>query len=572
MGNNVKKAVALFLLTAVACSTVLGMGTKDATDSTNSGGTKPNTWIANRVIQVQAYVDDIGSALPDDQLNTPVMKELARRTGMKIEFLYTPGEKDRYVMAAQIAAGNLPDMICSYLNNSTRPEFRVLQPAAIDGLFTDLTPYVKNAKVYAKYLDKSYLPADTYENITWRNDFNGKAYFMHLQISAVDESTIWKPEEEWRGGMYIQAKIAKDLGIDVKKIDSSEKLYQLLKQIKAKNYKDNNGNTIVPLGPKYWGGSPDALKYILPDLEWRSESGRYNRTDDGKILHEAETDYVFKKIAYIRKLLQENLIYQEFFTVDETRAKELASNNSVAIISDIHNYQELIYGSDTWIPLGPIANYRGWTDKITHGKGGYGQWSIPASTKRPEEIFKLMDYLSTKEGQLLMLYGVEGVSYDMVDGKPVLKDEVKTALQNGDSKTLINKYGAAFDGSGVYGLSYLLTDIQNTAYFGESRPGASTTSTFSRAVEIARDYPYTLRLIPGLSAEAFMPELEDVNAAMSLLNYNEMVVQAIYAPNDTEVKKIVNGFRTQLKAAGIEKFRTFIEKKYKENPDMISFY
>ena len=45
---------------------------------------KPDTWIADRVIQVQAYVDDIGGSLPDDQLNTPVMQELKRRTGMQM--------------------------------------------------------------------------------------------------------------------------------------------------------------------------------------------------------------------------------------------------------------------------------------------------------------------------------------------------------------------------------------------------------------------------------------------------------------------------------------------------------
>ena len=44
------------------------------------------------------------------------------------------------------------------------------------------------------------------------------------------------------------------------------------------------------------------------------------------------------------------------------------------------------------------------------------------------------------------------------------------------------------------------------------------------------------------------------------------------ASSDAEVKKIVEGFRTQLKAAGIDEFRALLEAKYKENPGTILFY
>lgn len=532
---------------------------------------KPDTWIADRVIQIQAYVDDIGYSLPDDQLNTPVMQELARRTGMKIEFLYTPGEKDRYVLAAQLSTGNLPDMIVSYLNNSTRPEFPILYKAATEGMFTNLAPYLAGTKVYSKYLDKDYLPADSYSNITWRSDFNGAAYFMHLSVDSVDTSTQWDPQREFVGGLYIQRSIAEDLGIDVTKVNTSQALYELMVKIAEKGYKDVNGNTVTPLGPKYWGGSADALQYIINDLTW-GVSGKYNITPEGKVLHEAETDYVYKKIEYIRKLLNEGLMHKEFFTMDSTRAKELCENKSVAIIADIHSYVDLIYGSDDWLPLGPIVDYTGNIKRVTTGKTGSGQWSIPATTKNPEEIVKLMDYLSTYEGQLLCLYGVEGVSYDMVDGKPVLKEEVLTAMRNGDQKTLLNKYGAAFDNSAHYGMAYLLTDLQNKEYFGEVRPGANSGSMFTRAVELATKYPREYRRVTGLDASAYLTELEDVNTAMSLLDYNEMFVQAVFATDWAKVESIVEGFRAQLKAAGIEKFEALVEEKYKENPATIKFY
>ena len=66
---------------------------------------KPDTWIADRTITIQCYVDDIGYALPKDINSTPVMQRITELTGIKLDLRYTPGESDETVMAAQLAAG-----------------------------------------------------------------------------------------------------------------------------------------------------------------------------------------------------------------------------------------------------------------------------------------------------------------------------------------------------------------------------------------------------------------------------------------------------------------------------------
>src|SRR5690606_1198272 len=45
-------------------------------------------------------------------------------------------------------------------------------------------------------------------------------------------------------------------------------------------------------------------------------------------------------------------------------------------------------------------------------------------TKNPERIIQLIDYMFSDEGQILTNWGIEGVHYDMVDGKRQLKPEV----------------------------------------------------------------------------------------------------------------------------------------------------
>ncbi|MDF2542904.1 MAG: hypothetical protein K0S47_2622 [Herbinix sp.] len=579
-----KRLITMVLVISLTASGLVGCGkSEDETDKTNSTETnsssddsasdKPDTWIADRTITVQAYVDDIGYSLPTDLSKTAVMQELTKRTGIILEIQYTPGDSDSTVLASQLASGTIPDVIVTYLNNSTRPEFALLLKAAQEGMFADVAPFMKNSKVYNKYLEEGYLPNDAYKNITFRDEFGGAAYILQLSINSVDRSLEFNPQEAYIGGMYIQKKILEALGVDPTQIRTEDQLYDLLVKIKEGGFKDDNGNPVYPLGPKYWGGSKDAMDFILREYNWGVSDG-YNITDDGTIKHEVDTDYVFKKINFVRKLLAEDLMNPEFFTMDSTRAEEVSKTHNSAIIADIHNYQDPIYTTDDWVPLGPLNDFTGDNASITSGKGGYGAWAISAEAEKPEEIFAFFDYISTEEGQLLCQYGIEGEHYNMVDGKPVMTEEALQKLNEGDKEYLVNTVGAGFGGAGFQFYNFVLTDTDYLARFGESRPGASSSNTYAKSVELATQYPRTIRLVPGLKATAYLSadNMTEVKAQMSLLNYKEMLVQAMYASSDDEVNSIVESFRAQLKAAGNDQFIDYLKELYAQDSSSIDFY
>lgn len=530
----------------------------------------PDTWIADRTIVVQAYVDDIGYNMPDDFNATPVMQKITELTGIKLEVRYTPGDSDATVMASQLAAGNIPDVICAYLNNSTRPEFPILLKAAREEMFADVSEYMASSKVYSKYMEEGYLPADAHDNITFRDDLNG-VYLMQLAIDAVDRSTEYNPADEYVGGLYIQKRIADDLGIDPTAINTQEQFYDLLVKIKEAGYTDDNGNPVYPLGPKYWGGSTDALDYITAGFFFSPLKADYGVDAEGHVLHEAETEFVYEKINFVRKLIAEGLMNPEFFTMDSTRAQEVCETKNSAIIGDIHNYINIIYESEDWVPLGPLYDRTGTNAEYVSGKGGYGCWAISSEAENPEEIFAFFDWLSTYEGQLIAQYGVEGLSYNMVDGYPVLTEEAQAKLNDGDTDWLINNVGAGFGGSGNYFFDFMITDLDNEVNFGESRPGAGAGSTYGRSIKLAEDYPVEKVLVPGLGIDTFLSvdELSDVKASMDLLNYDEMLVQAMFAGSDDEVTAIVESFRAQLKAAGIDRLYEYVENVRAENPDAV---
>ena len=119
--KNLKKVLSLALLGSMMVSMLGACGNSSGNSGSSAGKAstastgkssaastadgKPSTWIADRTINIQAYVDDIGYSLPKDFNNTPVMQELTKRTGIKLNIQYTPGDSDAKVLASQLAAG-----------------------------------------------------------------------------------------------------------------------------------------------------------------------------------------------------------------------------------------------------------------------------------------------------------------------------------------------------------------------------------------------------------------------------------------------------------------------------------
>ena len=242
MKKKVLKRMFSVLLAGSMMATVLtGCGSDDG--NTTSGDAQQSAQNES-----SAHVDDIYNALPDDQVNNPVFKEIKERTGIQLKITFTPGESNSKTLAAQLAAGTIPDAIVCYLNNSARPEFPLLYKAAKDGLFADISEYIPNSKVYSKYMEDGYLPNDTYKNIVFREDFDGAVYLLHLGIDEVDRSLIYDPTEAYIGGPYIQKSIIDALNIDPTSVRTSEDFYNLLVKIKEGDFKDDNGNDVIPLG------------------------------------------------------------------------------------------------------------------------------------------------------------------------------------------------------------------------------------------------------------------------------------------------------------------------------------
>lgn len=517
---------------------------------------KPATWIADRKIKGLVFM---GTDDYTEDMNAEIKAKIKEQTGIDFEIEIMKAEHSIDGLIAGIAANDLPDFVAFYLNNSGRPEMPVVLKAAREGMFTDLTPLLKNTKEYSKYLQEDFLPLDTKFGVMFRPEFNGSSYFVHMNINRQGGYQTRK----YVGGPYIRKDIADSLGIDPRTINSTDQLYDLAKKIKEGNFKDNNGNPVIPIGPAYWGGKE--VGALFNDLEWGADDQRIKQSKDGKILHEAETEFALKKVEYIQKLIEEKLIHPEFFTIDESRATEGALNGSWAIIADTHNYQE--YNQDMhYIPVGPIDKVDGPYQMEINFKSGYSAWAIPATTKNPEDVVKLADYLASKEGKLLWKYGLEGRDYTLgADGYPLVKQEVLDLKQKDPNEA--KKLG--FAGVGNYWGELLgSTDIDFMADFGEMEYGDKLKKAEDQGFQKIIEYwnydekRKNAEIIDAYTPTSFLGEFDrstELKAALD--NYNDSLIRAYYSKSTDEAKKILDSALKQLKSAGLDDYLKLVADK-----------
>lgn len=137
---------------------------------------------------------------------------------------------------------------------------------------------------------------------------------------------------------------------------------------------------------------------------------------------------------------------------------------------------------------------------------GWTATAVPASSDKQEAIAKILDYLVTQESIDLTEHGLEGVSYEMVDGK--MSNTLDSSLENTDA------VGMALWCNGSIFPRYTLNndmsvEMDNTVAFAEKN-GVKTNQTAKKDFTIACVNDPDHRIFHDLGALA-IPTVEEIN-------------------------------------------------------------
>ena len=257
-------------------------------------------------------------------------------------------------------------------------------------------------------------------------------------ISAYDGNYYYipyLPDGKYGRAWYVRQDWLDKLGLE--QPDTVDALYDVLVAFRDQDPNGNGRKDEVPFFVRDW---EEAIRLVTL---WDGRSSGSDTphdfmvSDAGKVVHPyAQTTYR-DGLANIAKWYQEGLIDAEIFTRGTSARDFLLGENLGGMTHDwfasTSGYNaalgDRIEGFN-FIPFLPPKSVSGVRmeehRRIPIKPDG---WAISFSNEHPVETIKYFDFWFSEQGSLLSNFGVEGETWDMIDGEPVFKDEVLNSDQ-----------------------------------------------------------------------------------------------------------------------------------------------
>jgi len=355
-----------------------------------------------------------------------VSDTITEETGVSVNFI-TPIGNEEEKLNALVASNSLPDVITlGWWEPQVEEMVNQDMVYALNELADEYDPYFyevadenvmnwyrqDDGNVYA-YPNSSYTPKDveTKDNIP-----SNQTFLVRKDIYEA----IGSPDMTTKEGFYNAIKMAADM------------------------FPEINGEPILPIGGTgFDDGGCNAFDQYLQNLlaiPQEKDGLYYDRNTDPEYL-----DW----LKVFRKLNEEGYITSDTYIDQRTQISEkIAEGRYFCLIyqrTDLAEQQKILYANDPdsiYMAVDGPKNSNG-DDHVlpTTGITGWTVTMISKNCKNPDRAIKFMDYLMSERGQKLISLGVEGVTYDMVEGKAVIKDEVLEML-NTNREEYDKVYGA----------------------------------------------------------------------------------------------------------------------------------
>lgn len=332
-----------------------------------------------------------------------------------------------------------------------------------------------------------------------------------------------------------------------------EDLYQAMKTIKE-NEPDLVGLTCRSGTRKFM----DRVAYPLG----AGSAMYYDADQGGKWVYGPASENFKLVLEYLNKLYSEGLLDADYATNSKDQwAEKLSNGTAMATIDNdgvVRNYNAALAAVDPSfklevipVPVNALGEQRiefydkNWTDQ---------NWVIATSSDKIDLCLKFLDWCYSDEGALTNGYGKEGVSYDLVDGNPIVKPELleqyaaNAANASYDIQTALgvglNDVSPYVDAGCQYQMEiYLMGDEEAQAAYREMVAGIATMPGTREPVitpplteEQTERYNELLLAVENL---VYQEVDKYITGEEPLENYDK-VIEAAKAAGATEMEEIYN--------------------------------
>ena len=346
---------------------------------------------------------------------TIVSDMIEQKTGCRINFTSAGGDSQK--LTTMIAGNNLPDVVTTEVRDNTR-----IQLAEEDYIYsiTDLSErWAPNfMKTYSREIQTFFAASD------------GDLYGCPQLFYSEEDTRAY----EQQGGYIIPNRVmcarrdlvkwyAEKYPEEYNYITTPDGFIEFCQKVisdSSSGYTTDTTNysavQVAPWQDDIESETISVLKeYFAVPLE----------DENGNLTYPEEQEQFKEALLFLNRLKREGLVAQSAMTDTENVGANIQNGRPIVTMVTPQNYQGYFYnynkthynydnpenGSD-YIPI-IITNSAGDAPAIKSlSSTGYMYSMITTKCDRPDRVIKLFDYLNSAEGQNLMLYGVEGVTYE----------------------------------------------------------------------------------------------------------------------------------------------------------------
>lgn len=527
---KMNKITATILVMVISVSALAGCGSKTE-DAAKTQGSED-------IITLTLFDKNAGSNTFDDEIANAIME----KTGVKIQVENPTGdplEKLNLMLTGQ----NYPDIVL--MDRGNEIVNRYIDAGALIPLNDLIDQHGKNIQeMYGEVLTKS-----RYKD--------GKNYYLNNWYGVDPDASA---------GVLMRKDILTEL-VGKERAESTEPFTQteyleILKQFKEKyptidgkegialtlNAADKNyeGTIFGMYGMETYYKDGDTLQIRAKDPKYLEVINFMNTMYAEGLLDKEWV--VNKKEQWIQKLSSGN-VFSTFGSYWDTDGANASLSTTIGKDAQFFSYKVVADG------LAP-------SETRYNGRSTLG-WDAIAITKNcnnPEAAIKLMDFLVSEEGQYLMLWGVEGKHWDMVEGKHVPKQELVDQFQEDFDKTKLE--------TGVRKWTWFVKNgygTDGTPYDMATKYKLQPTAEFANQCFSESD-SWDLSDYVGLTPAGNTPEglkwqkVEDI--------YNQNFPKMVDAANQEQAVANYQAMIQEMESAGLTEVENYITQKYQERLEL----
>ena len=328
-------------------------------------------------------------------------------TGAKIVVDWRVEDNYSTQVATTLASGNLPDI----LQAGAYGVMNLAGEGAIVALddYIDLIPNIVEA-----------VGEDRMAN--WRQP-DGHIYTIPTIVNVPGSQTVMV-RQDWLDALNMEIP------------ETWDQWVELWRAIKANDLNGNGDpNDEIPLALEQGANGERSMASLLNAFGIRASSDcQFCVLDDGTYTMVYEHPRYREFLEAVQSLYAEGLIDQEFATRTQAELFTAMDSNLVGTTmtwaerAKLSTYSNREGGDEDalWTCVTPIDGPYG--DQMTQERAAVSSvWCITTAAEeagKVEDILKLFNWNFSEEGINLYNYGIEGVSYDMVDGVATMKPEM----------------------------------------------------------------------------------------------------------------------------------------------------